>query len=345
VNSKNICHTFLQKLPKAELHVHIEGTLEPQQLLLFAERNNITLPIKSILTDDKESYRYSDFASFIETYRASTQALCTQQDFYEMTMAYLEKVHQQGVVHTEIYFDLQTYAARAIHPDVIVYGIHKGLLEGYKRFNISGLMIFSLLCDQTEQQAQDSFNLIQKHYKDVISIIGLAAQEAYNAVMKFKDIFDLAHNEGYHCVAHAGEFGGPELIWQMLQTIPVERIDHGIGCVSDPALMNKLAERKIPLTICPVSNVMLHRCKNLQEHPIKKIYDAGVIVTINSDDPSYFKSYIGDNYRELLDADILSCKELVQCARNSINVSFMKEARKAMLLSMIDEDVMNHTCD
>lgn len=339
------CSEFLQKLPKAELHVHIEGTLEPEHLLRIAHKNNVTLPIQKILSDDKTSYRFSDFTSFIATYRAATQALCTEADFYEITFAYLAHVHQQGVVHTEIYFDIQTYLPRNIDPGVVIYGIHKGLLEGFKRFGISGSMILSLLCNETEQQALNTINLAYNKYKNIIQTIGLAAHGAGNPITKFKSIFEYAHEKSFHCVAHVGEFGHPALIWQALRDLPIERIDHGIACASDPELMRELACKKIPLTICPISNVMLGVYKNLQEHPIRKIYDAGVMVTINSDDPAFFKSYVGDNYVALLDTKILTCNELVQCARNSINASFIDQQRKDIVLAKTDEHVMNHICD
>lgn len=343
ITQKNSCAEFLQNLPKAELHVHIEGTLEPEQLLLFAKRNNVTLPIQTILTDDKKAYRFSDFHSFLEAYVAATQALCTQQDFYEMTLAYLEKAHQQGVVHAEIYFDIQTYAPRNINPDVVVYGIHKGIQEGFKRFGISASMIFSLLCYEEAQGAFVNFEIIRKRYKNIINTIGLAAGEYGDPITKFKPVFVAAHNEGYRCVTHAGEFH-PELIWQALQNIPIERIDHGIACVSDQKLMQELARRKIPLTICPISNAMLNLCKSIQDHPIKKIYDADIMVTINSDDPAFFRSYVGDNYQTLLQEHILSCNQLVQCARNSINASFIDKERKQTLLALIDLQAANHTC-
>lgn len=338
------CANFLKALPKAELHVHIEGTLEPEQLLAIAQRNNITLPLKDILSEDRTSYRFTDFQSFFATYLAITQALCTEIDFYEMTMAYLEKIHQQGVVHTEIYFDIQTYEPRNISPDIVVYGIHSALQEGYKKFGISGSMILSLLCYETESQALEHFHIIHKRYKDIVHAIGLAAPGDGNPITKFKSIFETAHKLGYHCVAHLGEFGHPELMWQAFQEIPLERIDHGVACANDPQLMQKLASKKIPLTICPISNVMLGVCKNLQEHPIKKMYDAGIVVTINSDDPAFFKKYVGDNYVALLHAGILTCPELVQCARNSINASFIQKERKDMLLSLIDQHLQTHTC-
>jgi len=341
---KNSCDIFLQSLPKAELHVHIEGTLEPQQLLYIAQRNNVPLPIKDVLSADHTSYRFADFHSFIQTYATITQALCKEIDFYEITLAYLEKVHQQGVVHTEIYFDLQTYVQRNVNPDIVVYGIHKGLQEGYKKFGISASMILSLLCNETEQEALENFRLIHEKYKHIINALGIASEGNDNPFIKFKSIFEFAHKNGYHCVAHVGEFDHIELMWSALKNIPIERIDHGIACATDPQLMRELANKKIPLTICPISNVMLGACKNVQEHPIKKIYDAGIIVTINSDDPAFFKSYIADNYVALLHAQVLSCPELVQCARNSINASFITPKRKEMLLSLIDQHVRTHSC-
>ncbi len=339
------CSQFLRRLPKAELHVHIEGTLEPEQLLLFAKRNNVSLPTETILSKDKKSYRYSNFDSFITTYITSTQALCNKQDFYEMTLAYLEKVSQQGVVHTEIYFDIQTYLPRNIDPDDVVYGIHQALEEGQKILGISSSMIFSLLRHETQKEALENFNLIKKRYQKIVSTIGLASNSTDNPITKFKSIFHQAHNAGYHCVAHLGEFDSPELIWQALREIPIERIDHGVECIRDQKLMAELAQRKIPLTICPLSNVALGKYKNLQQHPIRKIYDAGITVTINSDDPSFFNGYIGDNYQALLNNNILSCKELVECARNSINASFMEHTRKKMLLSRLNKFALQHICN
>ncbi|MDR3551418.1 MAG: adenosine deaminase [Candidatus Babeliales bacterium] len=338
------CDLFLEKLPKAELHIHIEGALEPEQFLLFAHRNHKQLPLFELLTDDKSAYRFSDFDSFIKTYLQITQALCTQQDFYELTLAYLYKANQQGVRHAEIFFDLQSYIMRNINPDVVVYGIHKGLLEGFRLYGITGSIILCFLRHLSEDEAFKTFSMIEKNYKKLILIIGLAALEKDNPVVKFARVFQKAKKDGYHCVAHIAELGGPELIWQALDNVPIDRIDHGIGAAEDVRLMQELVKRKIPLTICPLSNVMLKACKNLREHPIKIMYEAGILVTINSDDPAFFKSYIADNYRALRNNNVLSCPQLIQCARNSIYASFAQEHRKQEIIAELEVYIKDHSC-
>lgn len=340
----NNCNLFLEKLPKVELHIHIEGALEPEQFLFFARRNRIQLPFAELLTDEELSYRFSDFNSFINTYLQITKVLCMEQDFYELTLAYLYKANQQGVKHAEIFFDLQSYLARNINPDVVVYGIHKGLQEGYRLYGITGSMILCFLRHLSEDEAFKTFSMIEKNYKELILTIGLAALEKGNPVVKFARVFQQAKKNGFHCVTHIAELGGPELIWQVLDNVPIERIDHGIGAAQDVKLMQELAKRKMPLTVCPLSNVMLKACKNIHEHPIRKMYDAGIMVTVNSDDPAFFKGYIADNYRALRNNNVLSCHELIQCARNSIYASFAQEHRKQEIIAGLELYIKDHSC-
>lgn len=341
---QNNCSKFLEKLPKTELHMHIEGALEPKQFLFFAKRNNLNLPISDILTKKLDSYRFSDFNSFINTYAQVTKSLCTELDFYELTVAYLAKVNQQGVKHVEIFFELQTYILRQMDPDIVVYGIYKGLQEGERLYGITSVMILCLMRDFTAKNALEIFDLAQERYQKIVLGVGLASTEKDNPVVKFVDVYKKAKNAGLFCVAHISEQEGPEMIWQALQGIALDRIDHGIGAAQDSHLMNELARRRIPLTICPISNVTLKASRSLVKHPIRRMFDHGVIVTINSDDPAFFKSYVGDNYRALRDNNVFSCAQLIKCARNSIEASFASHARKIEINELLNDYIKNHSC-
>jgi len=340
---KKNCIEFIRKLPKAELHVHLEGTLEPTQLLFFADRNNIHLPYKNVDEVKSALYFFYDLASFIAVYRQAIDVLKTERDFYDLVVAYLKKIASQGVLHTEIFIDLQSYTHRNVKSALILNGLHAGLIYAKEHYNISANLILCFLRDLSEEDAFSTLELVRQN-KD-IRAIGLASVEKGNPPVKFVNVFKKAREDGYHLVAHAGEEAGADYVWQALQLLQVERIDHGIACMQDPKLIQYLVEKKIPLTVCPLSNVALNCVPSIKEHPLKKMYDAGLMVTINSDDPAFFKGYIDDNYQAVMENLNFSCAELIDCARNSFMASFITEAQKKEFIQKLDEYVLGHSCE
>ncbi len=342
---KNItCSDFIKYLPKAELHVHIEGTMEPEQLILIAQRNNIELPSGLITTDN--AYAFSDYKSFIDSYFQATNALKKEQDFYDVTYAYLKKNAEQGVLHVEIFFELQAYIDRDMSPEVVINGIESALVDGQRDFGITGFLILCFIRHLDESQAFRQLELAHGARHTKIIAVGLAALEEGNPPSKFKRAFELARSYGYHAVAHAAEAtkNGPEMIREALSILKVERIDHGIRCMEDPLLVQELAQKKVPLTVCPLSNVVLGFFKKLEDHPLKAMLDAGLMVSINSDDPAFFGGYIADNYQAAADALDLSCRDLITCARNSFISSFLDEQKKVAYLAKLDDYIATHAC-
>jgi len=333
------CKEFITKLPKAELHVHIEGTMEPEQMIAIAERNKIKIPAGVL--DSSGNYLFSGYEEFIKTYIQATSVLCQEQDFYDITLAYLKKVAGQGVLRTEIFFDLQTYFSRNITPEIIINGMYTAFIEGKKRYHIDAAMIMCFIRNFSEENAFKALNLLQE-YKDKVIGVGLASLEDNNPPIKFEHVFARARAQGYHLVGHAGE-SGTEHIRDMITKLHCERIDHGVGCMYDPSLVQELAQLKIPMTVCPLSNVKLGIFKTLHEHPIKKMFDAGLNISINSDDPAFFGSYIADNY---LAAQSLgfSCRDLITCAGNGLQAAFVSEEIKKAYQVKLDEYSAGHAC-
>lgn len=336
--SDDLVKEFIKKLPKAELHVHIEGTMEPEQLMFFAYRNGIALPYGS-LEDARRAYAFSDFASFCDAYIQATTVLQTEQDFYDLACAYLKKADEQGVVHAEIFFDLQTYIPRNIAPDIIINGLHRALIDANKAFGISGGLIMCFLRHLSQEDALKALEL-SLPFKDKIMAVGLACQEEGNPPLKFEKAFAKARRYGYHVVAHEGEFISTGLK-DAIDSIKVDRLDHGIHVIKDPSLMKKLLDRKTPLTVCPLSNVVLKLIDDIKNHPLKEMLDAGLLVTINSDDPAFFGGYIAENYYAAYKDIHLSLDDLVVCAYNSINGSFADQALKNKYFTQLNDFVIN----
>lgn len=342
---KNItCSEFIKKLPKAELHVHIEGTMEPEQLFVFADRNKIQVPSNLITQENK--YAFYDYQSFIDTYILATNVLQHEQDFYDVTMAYLKKAHEQGVLHSEIFFDLQTYMPRNIAPEIIIDGIELALVDGQKQFGISSFLIMCFIRHLSESDAFKALELAHAKHSKIVGV-GLASAEQGNPPSKFERVFAQARSYGYHVVAHAAEKGdsGPAMIREALTLLGAERIDHGVGCMADQALVAELVYKQIPLTVCPLSNIVLGGFEKLEDHPLKQMLNAGLMVSINSDDPAFFGGYIADNYQAVVDALKLSCDDLITCARNSFTSSFLDEYEKTAYLKKLDDYVAAHVCE
>src|SRR5687768_196188 len=281
-------------LPKAELHLHIEGTLEPQMVFDLARKHGVKLPYPSVAAL-QNAYKFADLQSFLDIYYASADVLRDKEDFYAMTWAYLGKVHAQGVVHVEVFFDPQTHTARGVPFATAIDGISAALKDGERQLGISYRLI---MCFLRHLSAQDAMSTLEAAlpYKNAITAVGLDSGERGNPPSKFKEVFDRARSEGWLTVAHAGEEGPPEYIHEALDLLKVSRVDHGVRCEEDPRLIKRLAAEKMPLTVCPLSNVMLCVFDKMEIHNLKRLLDHGVCVTVNSDDPAYFGGYLAENY-------------------------------------------------
>ncbi len=320
-------------IPKAELHIHIEGSLEPDLMFAIAKRNNITLPYETVAALH-QAYQFSDLQSFLDIYYAGARVLLHEQDFYEMTWAYLQRCTAQNVRHTEIFFDPQTHTERGIPYETVITGIHRALEDGH-RLGVSSKLI---PCFLRHLSAEAAMTTLQQAlpFKDWIVGVGLDSSELGNPPDKFKAVFDRARSEGLLTVAHAGEEGPIEYIWQALELLKVSRIDHGVRCLEDLQLVKYLAEHQIPLTVCPLSNVKLRVFDTMANHNLKQLLAAGLCVTLNSDDPAYFGGYVAENFQEVLAALKLTQQEIYQLARNSFQASFLTPEEKQLFLNELD---------
>lgn len=328
---------FIQNLPKAELHLHIEGTLEPEMMFELAKRNQIDLPYASV-AEIRKAYDFEDLQSFLDLYYQGSQVLQQEQDYYELTWAYMEKAASQNVKHTEIFFDPQSHTQRGIGFETVYGGIYRALEDAGSKFGISFQLILSFLRDLTAEEAFATLEAALP-YKETIVAVGLDSAEQGNPPSKFQAVFERARAEGFLTVAHAGEEGPPEYIWEAIKLLEVSRIDHGVRSMEDPELLDYLAAQQIPLTVCPLSNVELKVFNSMAEHNLKKLLDKGLCVTVNSDDPSYFGGYIAENYQAAKDALDLNQQELYQLAKNSFQASFLSSDAKTKLIEELDDYV------
>lgn len=326
---------LIKMLPKAELHLHIEGTLEPELLLTLAERNKITLPHTTV-ESLRKAYHFENLQSFLDIYYLGMRVLIKEQDFYDLTWAYLERAKQNNIRHAEIFFDPQAHTERGIAFSTIMAGIHKALLDGKQKLNISSKLI---LCFLRDLSAELALSVLQQAlpFKDFIDAVGLDSAEVNNPPSKFLKVFEEARKQGFKTVAHAGEEGPPDYIRQALDLLKVSRIDHGVRCLEDEALVTRLVKEQIPLTVCPLSNVKLRVFKDMKHHPLKKMLNKGLCVTVNSDDPAYFGGYINDNFIAAHTALNFSKEEIYQLAKNSFLASFLNESEKQLYLSELDK--------
>lgn len=319
-------NTFIRDLPKAELHLHIEGTLEPEMLFELAERNSVELPYTSIRAA-REAYNFSSLQDFLDTYYQGMKVLLREQDFYDLTRAYLKKAFSQNVRHAEIFFDPQAHTGRGVPFGTVLDGITGALRDGRRELGISSGLILCFLHDLSVESAMATLRQALPR-KDRIIAVGLDSSEVGHPPGKFKEVFDLARREGFLTVAHAGEEGPPEYIWEALNILKALRIDHGVKCQQDESLMQRLIDTRTPLTVCPLSNIKLRIFDKMSDHNFKYLLERGLCVTINSDDPAYFGGYIEENYRALREALGLTREQLSQAARNSFTASFLSEAEK-----------------
>ncbi len=321
-NLKELIYT----LPKAELHVHIEGTLEPQLMWDLAQKHDVILPFDNVASI-AAAYEFDNLQSFLDLYYQGANVLLDGDDFYQLMWAYLTKCAEQHVVHTEIMFDPQTHTERGIDFSVFMVGFARAIEQAKAQLGISVYLIMSFLRHLDEASAIDTL-VAAKPYYSMIKAVGLDSSELGNPPEKFKKVFAQAKALGFKLVAHAGEEGPPEYIWQALQILNVDRIDHGVRSQEDPVLMEYLRDKQIPLTVCPLSNVKLCVVDDLVEHNILALSAQGLLVTVNSDDPSYFGGYMNENFIALLDKLNLTRAEIVQLISNSLQASFLPEADK-----------------
>ncbi|MFI6651901.1 adenosine deaminase [Streptomyces sp. NPDC050529] len=323
-------------LPKAELHLHIEGTLEPELAFALAARNDVRLPYAD--TEElRTAYLFDDLQSFLDLYYALMAVLRTEDDFTELADAYLTRAAAQGVRHAEIFFDPQAHTARGVPIGTVVEGLGRALERSEEKHGISTQLIMCFLRDQSADSALETLEAA-KPYLHRISAVGLDSAEVGHPPAKFREVYAAAEALGLRKVAHAGEEGPPAYITEALDVLGVERIDHGLRCMEDPALVKRLVADRVPLTLCPLSNVRLRAIDTLEEHPLRAMMDAGLLCTVNSDDPAYFGGYVGDTFHAVHEALGLEREQLRTLARNSFEAAFLDhdEERRARYLSEVE---------
>ncbi len=331
---------FIEGIPKAELHLHIEGTFEPELMFEIAKRNNIKIKYSTV-TELKNAYKFNNLQEFLDIYYAGANVLIHENDFYDLTWSYLNKVHEQNVKHVEIFFDPQTHTDRGISFDTVITGIYKALEDGKEKLGITFRLIMSFLRHLDEASA---FKTLEQGlgYKKWISGVGLDSSEIGNPPSKFERVFAKSIEEGFITVAHAGEEGPAEYIWEALDLLNVKRIDHGNRCLDDHKLVDRLATQQIPLTLCPLSNLELKVVTDLKDHPIVKMMDKNLLVTVNSDDPAYFGGYMNENYLGIAKALNLSKRQITELVKNSFNASWLPDTEKEKYISKIENYFLNN---
>lgn len=324
----------VQAMPKAELHIHIEGSLEPELIFALAERNKVTLPYASVEAL-RRAYAFKDLQSFLDIYYAGASVLLNEQDFYDMTWAYLQHAKADNVRHAEIFFDPQTHTARGVALSAVIDGIDRALRDAQAQWGMSGALILCFLRHLSEDEAFATLEQALPHRSQFIGV-GLDSSERGHPPEKFARVFARCKELGLHLVAHAGEEGPPAYIQTALDVLQVERIDHGVRCLEDAALTQRLARERVPLTVCPLSNIKLRVFDQMHEHNLLRLLEAGIVATVNSDDPAYFGGYINQNFVAAFDALPLERQHAQLLARNSFAASFLDDAAKQAYLDEVD---------
>ena len=327
---------FIHKLPKAELHLHIEGSFEPELMFALAQRNQIAIPYQTI-EEVKQAYQFSCLQDFLNIYYAGASVLIHEQDFYELTMAYLTKCNEENILHTEIMFDPQTHTQRGVSFETVITGIRRAQEEAQQKWGISSLLIMSYLRHLSEEEA---FETLQQSlpFKHWITAVGLDSSEKGNPPSKFYNVFEASAKEGYILLAHAGEEGPAEYVWEAIDGLKIVRIDHGNNCLTDDKLVEEIVKRNMALTVCPLSNLELRVVTDLKDHPLKTMLSKGIKATVNSDDPAYFGGYLNQNFMAIQEALQLTKEEIIVLAKNSL----LDENRKTELLNLVDEYATNN---
>ena len=343
---RNTLKSLIDDLPKVELHCHLEGTLEPEHLLELAQKHEVDVGYETA-EQVRQAYNFQNLDSFLKLYYQGCDVLRTEEDFYDLTYRYLRRSKQENLVHTEVFCDPQSHTNRGISFETVLDGITRGLEDGERDFGITSHIIVSFLRHLPGSEAMDTLDQIleycDKRDEHRIIGVGLDSSELGNEPAKFREVFAKAHESGLLCCSHAGEEGPPSYIWSALTDLRVHRIDHGVRCLEDEKLVQHLVERKIALTVCPFSNLKLAVVKDLREHPLRKMLDAGLAASIHSDDPAYFGGYVGENYHVTAEALGLTASHMVQLARNAIDGSFLSDAEKKYLYDKVHECCNKHS--
>ena len=326
---------LLRRMPKAELHIHIEGSLEPELIFALAQRNGVSLPYANVQAL-RSAYAFTNLQSFLDIYYAGASVLLTEQDFYDMARAYFVKAAEDHVLHAELFFDPQTHTARGVPMETVVKGLHRACVDAKTELGVSGLLIMCFLRHLSEE---DAFATLEQAlpFRDHIVGIGLDSSEIGNPPEKFARVFARCRQLGFRLVAHAGEEGPPAYVWTALDLLKVERIDHGVQSTHDAALMQRLAQDRIALTVCPLSNLKLCVFPDLASHTLGQLLAAGIAATVNSDDPAYFGGYMNDNFTQTFAALPLGAAEAYTLARNSFEASFIEPSAKQAFISQLDD--------
>ena len=326
--------TLLRCMPKAELHIHIEGSLEPELMFAMGQRNGVAMAYADV-DALRRAYEFGNLQDFLDIYHAGTLVLRTEQDFFEMTHAYLARASADQVLHAEIFFDTQTHTGHGISTEVVISGLHRACVAAQAEFGISASLILCFLRHLSEQEA---FECLEQAlpYRDQLVGVGLASSELGHPPEKFARVFARARALGLRLVAHAGEEGPPAYIWSALDVLKVERIDHGVQALNDPALMARLARDRIALTVCPLSNLKLRVFPSLAQHNLGRLLEAGIVATLNSDDPAYFGGYVNDNFTATFAALGMNAQQAYQLARNSFEASFIDESLRRQYVDRLD---------
>jgi adenosine deaminase len=331
---------FIRSLPKAELHVHIEGTLEPEMIFALAQRNGVRLPYASV-DALRAAYAFTNLQSFLDLYYAGASVLRTEQDFFDMAWAYLLRAKADAVLRTEIFFDPQTHTERGVPMATVIQGLSSACRKAQAELGVDAALILCFLRHLSEEEAFATLEAALPHREHFIGV-GLDSSEVGHPPAKFSRVFARCRELGFHVVAHAGEEGPPAYVWEALDDLQAQRIDHGVRSLEDAALVQRLARDRVPLTVCPLSNLKLCVVDDLRQHPLKRLLDAGLKATVNSDDPAYFGGYVNDNFVQTAHALELSQADCVSLARNSFEASFCDAAARARYLAALDQYVHAH---
>jgi adenosine deaminase len=327
-------HTLIKKLPKCELHIHIEGSLEPELMFALARRNGIRLPYASVEAL-RQAYQFRNLQDFLDIYYQGMSVLITEQDFYDLASAYLERAHADNVRHVEMFFDPQGHTARGVAFSTVVGGLHRAIADAARTLGVQASLIMCFLRHLDEADAERTLDSALA-YKDRIVGVGLDSSEAGNPPGKFKRVFGRARDAGFFLSAHAGEEGPASYVWEALDLLGVARIDHGNRSLEDEVLVRRLARDQVPLTVCPLSNLRLKVVPDLAHHPLRRMMEAGLMVTVNSDDPAYFGGYVNQNYLAVSDALALRRDDIASVVRNGIKASLMSPSEKDKALAEVD---------
>jgi adenine deaminase len=324
---------LIKQLPKCELHIHIEGSLEPELMFALARRNSISLPYASVEAV-RQAYRFRNLQDFLDIYYQGMSVLVTERDFYDLAFAYLQHAHADNVRHVEMFFDPQGHTSRGIAFSTVVGGLHRAIVDAGRQLGVQASLIMCFLRHLDEADAEHTLDLALA-FRDKIVGVGLDSSEAGNPPSKFQRVFGRAREAGFFLTAHAGEEGPPRYVWEALDLLGVGRIDHGNRSLDDQALVGRLAREQMALTVCPLSNLRLRVVDDLSRHPLRRMMDKGLVVTVNSDDPAYFGGYVNDNYRAVADALSLGRDEIAAIVRNGIRASLMTAPEKDNALAEV----------